>query len=455
MANEGIIADQIVDASTVGKNALKAIDAASFRTVIGVGTSSFDGTFSSLSGKPTTLSGYGITDAITSAAVSAGYQPIDADLTAIAALTTTTFGRSLLTQADAAAARSTLGAGTSSFDGAYSSLSGTPSTFAPSSHVHGNISNAGAIGSTANLPLITTTSGVITVGAFGTSANTFCVGNDSRLSDARTPTAHDQAWSTITSTPTTLSGYGITDALTAATAASTYLALSGGTLTGPVTFPVSTTSIANFNLPPGSATPTSPVDGDIWYMSAALNMRVSATTRIFAWRNVNNTFNSQQTFNASTASVASIRIPPGSATPSSLVNGDVWTTTVGSFWYINGASQRTLTHAPTQNTYTPASGGTATLLLSETGSNIHKVTRPTTGNITIAFSGDSANQSWLLYLETSSTGTPGTVTWPAGLTWLTNAGSPPTISTAVSKIDSVVFLRTGASTYLAWHTGQN
>ena len=37
-------------------------------------------------------------------------------------------------------------------------------------------------------------------------------GNDTRLSDARTPLAHNQAWSTITSTPTTLSGYGITDA---------------------------------------------------------------------------------------------------------------------------------------------------------------------------------------------------------------------------------------------------
>lgn len=56
------------------------------------------------------------------------YQPLDGDLTAIAALTTTTFGRSLLTQADAAAVRSTIGAGTSSFDGAFSSLTGTPTT---------------------------------------------------------------------------------------------------------------------------------------------------------------------------------------------------------------------------------------------------------------------------------------------------------------------------------------
>lgn len=39
----------------------------------------------------------------------ASYQPLDADLTAIAALATTAFGRSLLTQADASAAQTTLG----------------------------------------------------------------------------------------------------------------------------------------------------------------------------------------------------------------------------------------------------------------------------------------------------------------------------------------------------------
>lgn len=36
--------------------------------------------------------------------------------------------------------------------------------------------------------------------------------SDSRLTDARTPLAHNQSWSTITDTPTTLAGYGITDA---------------------------------------------------------------------------------------------------------------------------------------------------------------------------------------------------------------------------------------------------
>ena len=41
----------------------------------------------------------------TTAAVAAGYQPLDSDLTAIAALTTTSFGRALLALADAAALR--------------------------------------------------------------------------------------------------------------------------------------------------------------------------------------------------------------------------------------------------------------------------------------------------------------------------------------------------------------
>jgi len=63
--------------------------------------------------------------------------------------------------------------------------------YSVSTHVHGNISNTGTINSTANLPLITGTSGIITTGSFGTTVNTFCQGNDSRLSNARTPTNHD------------------------------------------------------------------------------------------------------------------------------------------------------------------------------------------------------------------------------------------------------------------------
>ena len=49
--------------STANGDALEFIAPADVRTAIGAGTSSFDGAFSSLSSKPTTIAGYGITDA--------------------------------------------------------------------------------------------------------------------------------------------------------------------------------------------------------------------------------------------------------------------------------------------------------------------------------------------------------------------------------------------------------
>lgn len=68
----------------------------------------------------------------------------------------------------------------------------------------GNININGQVGSTANKPLITTTNGAITTGSFGSDANTFCQGNDSRLSDARTPTAHNHTISEVTDLGSTL-----------------------------------------------------------------------------------------------------------------------------------------------------------------------------------------------------------------------------------------------------------
>ena len=70
--------------------------------------------------------------------------------------------------------------------------------FSNETHVHGNITNDGKVGTTANLPLITGTGGVVQAGAFGNQANTFCEGNDSRLSDARTPVAHTHTKSDVT-----------------------------------------------------------------------------------------------------------------------------------------------------------------------------------------------------------------------------------------------------------------
>jgi len=68
----------------------------------------------------------------------------------------------LLDDVDAAAQRTTLGLGTAA--------TSNTGDFAAASHSHGNLTSAGAIGSTAGLPVVTTTSGAVTTLALG-SAN--------------------------------------------------------------------------------------------------------------------------------------------------------------------------------------------------------------------------------------------------------------------------------------------
>jgi hypothetical protein len=59
----------------------------------------------------------------------------------------------------------------------------------PTSHTHGNLTNAGAIGTTSGLPLKTGTDGAVEAGAFGTGAGEFCEGDDARFSDIPDPSA--------------------------------------------------------------------------------------------------------------------------------------------------------------------------------------------------------------------------------------------------------------------------
>ena len=84
-------ASQVSDSTTVGRSVMTAIDAAAARTAIGAGTSSL------------ALGTTGTT------AKAGNYAPAAADIS-----NSTVTGRSLITATDAAAARSTIGAGTSS-----------------------------------------------------------------------------------------------------------------------------------------------------------------------------------------------------------------------------------------------------------------------------------------------------------------------------------------------------
>jgi hypothetical protein len=113
------------------------------------------------------------------------------------------------------------------FDGSYNSLSDVPASFEPSSHAHGSISNDGKIGDTSGLLVVTTTDGVLTTSTtvdvsqvYSADGNWFL--NAPHLIDFLGQLANNEfsdaidsvggvPWSTITNTPTTLSGYGITD----------------------------------------------------------------------------------------------------------------------------------------------------------------------------------------------------------------------------------------------------
>ncbi|MEN6291845.1 MAG: tail fiber domain-containing protein [Methanobacterium sp.] len=132
------------------------------------------------------------------------------------------------------------------------------------SHAHGNITNSGAIGSTTGLPIITTTSGVLTVGTFGTGAGTFCVGNDARLSDSRIASdvytwakqtvKPSYAWSEISSKPTTVStwtndaGYITSASLPTVNNATLTMNVSGPGLSGSQTFTANQAAGATFTV---------------------------------------------------------------------------------------------------------------------------------------------------------------------------------------------------------------
>jgi hypothetical protein len=241
-----------LDLSQIKTDALSS--AATFRTLIGAGTSSFNGAYSSLSGIPSTFtpsshthsgseitsgtvdparlgSGTSITtkflrgdstwqtisgggDALTTSPLSQFAATTSSQLAGV--ISDETGSGSLVFATSPTLVTPVLGTPTSGTltnctGYAYSNLTGTPSTFTPASHTHGNISNAGAIGSTANLPIITGTSGVLQAGSFGSTVNTFCQGNDSRLTTNLGYTASTRVLTSSTGSSATLPLFSSSD----------------------------------------------------------------------------------------------------------------------------------------------------------------------------------------------------------------------------------------------------
>ena len=196
-------------------------------TIAGYGiTDAFDGAFSSLTGKPTTLAGYGITDAL---ATTAGLG--DLSNVSISNLTVnkgfikyngTNFVNHSLVFSDLTSTPTTIaGYGiTDAFNGVFSSLTGKPNTIAGY-----GITDAfdGVFSSLTGKPTTIAGYGITDALQLGTSATTALAGNTtfSFASLTAKPTtiagygitdAFDGAYSSLTGRPTTISGYGITDA---------------------------------------------------------------------------------------------------------------------------------------------------------------------------------------------------------------------------------------------------
>lgn len=110
-ADTDLTAIAALTTTTFGRALLALVDAAALRTTAGLGTAAT---------QPSTA----FDAAGAAAAAQAASQPLDSDLTAIAALSTTTFGRSLLAQVDAAAARATLGTAATTHTHAESDVTG-------------------------------------------------------------------------------------------------------------------------------------------------------------------------------------------------------------------------------------------------------------------------------------------------------------------------------------------
>jgi hypothetical protein len=102
--------------------------------------------------------------------------------------------------------------------------------------------------------------------AYGTTAGTAAQGNDSRLSDARTPTAHKSTHAT-----------GGSDALTAGDIGG--VAKSGDTMTGKLNLPAATTASAGLNIGNNSASPTTSISGDVWINGETMAFRGATAQR--------------------------------------------------------------------------------------------------------------------------------------------------------------------------------
>ncbi len=104
----------------------------------------------------------------------------------------------------------------------------------------------------------------------------------------------------------------------------------------------------------------------------------------------------------------------------------------------------------TVTSYTPDAAGTATLTVNL--GNFHYITMPA-GNITIAVSGESVGQCFLVKITQDAIGSRTITAWQDTVTWA--GGSAPTLTTTGAKSDIFGFIVTAADSYIGVVVAQN
>ena len=299
-------------------------------TVAGYGiTDAFDGAFSSLSGKPTTISGYGITDAFDGAFSSltgrpstiSGYGITDAlalGTTATTALAgNTTFSFAQITSKPTTIAGYGI---TDAFDGAYNSLSGIPTTIAHKNAdidigsndfiTTGKVLFANVYSALSDLPSASTYHGMF-AHVHATGAAYFAHGgNWIRL--ANNSDIFSGAFSSLTGKPTTLAGYGITDAAALASPAFTGAPTAPTAASGTNTTQIATTAFVTTAVSSASGTYTNTS------VDAHLNTGTANTNEVLSWNG------SDYDWVAQTGGGGGASVSVSETAPSSPSQGDLW-----------------------------------------------------------------------------------------------------------------------------------